>query len=1098
MSLLVLKLRDWLLRLFAALLLCTLTTALAEDAVQSAIGTLNSLKGQIADRSAALSGDSKLDPATRDAALARLKRAQQLIDGALADRSEALRRAEERLATPRLLAEMEVAKEDHVSAADAQTWSAMALLKLEITHSEAENMTADALQKVAEWRQQLAETRSRRPLLGFELASARDALSKAKDEAEQLAVAAQGVLGTGSEQILARAHAEALEAKLALLEEFSSGAGLRERLLSARLDVAQRQASRAETRLRRLREELARRRLAEAVAEASEWRQSTVGQYAAVVAIADSNRELADQYAGQGAVIHRLDQSQRDLASLEQSIAGFATDAKDLRARLDGLGRSPAAGLLIRAARQQLPPTAALAANLQARRVAINEVQLRIVELIAEERQLERDLAASVKRVVAQMTELAAAEREEATKVVGALLAARLSVLRPFLRDLDRFRSSLEEMQAREATLLAEVQQAEDQLRSREPWVRNHHRARASDLPAAFAGVFALAAPSLWTGSVAAITAAVSQPAEKTWLALLAACMGLATLFFLHWWRGRATVVAPRTGARILTAALLTGLACLTVVQAAGGWLGGLAVAPVGLRALASGLLEFSPGIALVAFLSALCAKRGGAGSVNVQLAAKSARGRAFTRYLLAILSTVIASHMLVVADATHPLSSADLGARLLLMAGALLMVVGTYRFMRSGLEAAATDLGPRRMAVARLLWVLVLAIPIVFVVLLVQGFTVGALELVRALLGTVIVLVVAQGVRLLLLLPREEGQEGEGKEIATDWASLRNAHLDVLHVCLTLVLVAALLWVWRQLFDAFGYLQDIPLWTAETAEGLKTVTVANLLWFLGVLASTLFLFWVLPLVFSTASAENITHGMGTRYAVVALLRYGVLIGGLASAFSLLNIGWSKLQWMAAGLSVGLGFGLQDIVANFFSGLILLSERSVRVGDLITVGDKTGVVSRIRVRSTTLRDSDGRDIVIPNKDLVATQVTNWTLANLKRRLQVVVGVAYGSDTAFVEQKLLEAAHLVAGVLTDSPPRAVFEQFGDSALQFRVYVWIDEPDRQMQIKHDLHSRINQVLQEAGIEISYPQRDVHLIASQPLAVTIQKAGDDAARA
>jgi len=1093
MDLLALKLRAWLPRLFAALLLCALTTALAEDAAQSAIDTLNALKGQVADRSAALSGDSKLDQATRDAALARLKRAQQLIDGALADRSEAKRRAEERLATPRLLTEMEVAKGDPMPSADAETWSAMPLIQLEITISEAENGTADALQKAAEWRQQLAETRSRRPLLGFELASARDALSKVRVEAEQLAATAQGVPGTGSEEILARARAEALEAKLALIEELGSGAGLRERLLTARAEVAQLQASRTEARLRRLREEFARRRLAEAVATASEWRQSAVGQSAAVVAIADANRELADQYAGQGAVIHHLDQSQRDLANLEQSIASFETDTKDLRARLDGLGRSPAAGLLIRAARQQLPPTAALAASLQARRAVINEVQLRIVKLIAEERQLERELAASVKRVVAQMTGLSAAEREEATKVVGTLLAARLSVLRPFLRDLDRFRSSLEQMQAREATLLAEVQQAEDQLRSREPWVRNHHRAQAADLPAAFAGVFALASPSLWTGSVAAITAAVSQPGEPAWLALLAACIGVATLLFLHWWRGRATAVAPRTGARLLAAALLTGFACLTVVQTAGWWLGGLAAAPVGLRALASGLLEFSPGVALAAFLSALCAKRGGAGSANIRLVAQSTRGRALARYLLAILITVIASHMLIVADAANPLSSADPGARLLLMTGALLMVVGIYRFMRSGLEEAGADPGPYRMAVARLLWVLVLAIPIVFVVLLVQGFTVGALELVRALFGTVLVLVVAQGVRLLLLPPREEGEEN-----AADWTSLRNAHIDFLHVCLTLVLVAALLWVWRQLFDAFGYLQDIPLWTAETAEGLKTVTVANLLWFLGVLAGTLFLFWVLPLLFSTASAENITHGMGTRYAVVALLRYGVLIGGLASAFSLLNIGWSKLQWMAAGLSVGLGFGLQDIVANFFSGLILLSERSVRVGDLITVGDKTGVVSRIRVRSTTLRDPDGRDIVIPNKDLVATQVTNWTLANLKRRLQVVVGVAYGSDTALVEQKLLEAARSVAGVLADSPPRAVFEQFGDSALQFRVYVWIDDPDRQMQIKHDLHSRINQVLQEAGIEISYPQRDVHLVASQPLAVKIQKASDEAARA
>jgi potassium efflux system protein len=155
------------------------------------------------------------------------------------------------------------------------------------------------------------------------------------------------------------------------------------------------------------------------------------------------------------------------------------------------------------------------------------------------------------------------------------------------------------------------------------------------------------------------------------------------------------------------------------------------------------------------------------------------------------------------------------------------------------------------------------------------------------------------------------------------------------------------------------------------------------------------------------------------------------LVVGLVTAFSLLNIGWSKLQWMAAGLSVGLGFGLQETAANFFSGLTLLSERSIRVGDVVTVGDKTGVVRRIKVRATTVEDFDGREIVIPNKELVTTQVTNWTLTDSKRRLQVVVGVAYGSDTALVVESLLEAARSLDGVMVDPAPQAVFEMFGDA-------------------------------------------------------------------
>ena len=302
-----------------------------------------------------------------------------------------------------------------------------------------------------------------------------------------------------------------------------------------------------------------------------------------------------------------------------------------------------------------------------------------------------------------------------------------------------------------------------------------------------------------------------------------------------------------------------------------------------------------------------------------------------------------------------------------------------------------------------------------------------------------------------------------------------------------TLAVLTCLAWIWRDVFSDLLYLQNVPLWTAETVEGLKTVTVANLLSCLAVLGGTLIAFWALPLILATEATDSTQRSVGTRYAVIALVRYTVLIGGLATAFSLLNIGWSKLQWMAAGLSVGLGFGLQETAANLFSGLTLLSERSIRVGDLVTVGDKTGIVRRIKVRATTVEDFDGREIVIPNKELVSTQVTNWTLTDAKRRLQVVLGVAYGSDTALVVRKLLEASSGVEGILADPPPQAAFEQFGESALQFRLYVWIGVAQA-VRINHDLHMRIDQLFRESGIDIDFPQHDVHLFPAGPLEVRL----------
>jgi potassium efflux system protein len=374
--------------------------------------------------------------------------------------------------------------------------------------------------------------------------------------------------------------------------------------------------------------------------------------------------------------------------------------------------------------------------------------------------------------------------------------------------------------------------------------------------------------------------------------------------------------------------------------------------------------------------------------------------------------------------------------------------------------------------------------------VLLLQGFTVAAYELTRALIGTLMVLVIAGTVRALFLNPRMEDNPR-----TVQWTSLRQGRVDVLQVLVTLVSLAALFYLWREVFVALRYLQDVPLWTTETVEGLQTVTVANLLSSLAVLVGTLIAFWALPLVFGKAATDASQRSVGTRYAVIALVRYSILFVGLAAAFSLLNIGWSKLQWMAAGLSVGLGFGLQETAANFFSGLTLLSERSIRVGDLVTIGDKTGIVRRIKLRATMVEDFDGREVVIPNKELVTTQVTNWTLTDAKRRLQVVVGVSYGSDTSLVVQKLLEAARGVDGLLANPPPQAVFERFGETTLQFRLYAWVDTPQRAMSINHELHMQIERILRESGIAIDPPQRDVHLYPKGPIEVRLATVQDPA---
>lgn len=1072
------------------------STATAADAKPGSV----SLESEVAGRSEAIVADSTIDPATRDAAIARLREAQNLLQAAAADRVETERLQAEREAAPALLAELagrQAAEEglEQPSAAapppaalDPEEWSGLSLAQLEITVAEADNSMRAARQRVAEANRKLGELRRRRPLFGADLAEARDAVTAAADKTVQVSTVDLQTGGTGSELLLARARQQAHEARLDLLQELSSGADVREQLLLVQASAAERDAERSDDRLQAMRTELARRRLADAVAQSSEWRESVVGGYAAVAAIAESNRELAGLYGGASSITRRVDQVQWDLANLEHAIAEFGSDAEVLRARLNGLGRTFAAGILIREGIERLPAAAAHRDSLERRRVVINETQLRVVDLASQLRGLERDLPGEISRVVGGLAGLAAVDRDEAIRVVGDLLEARRRVLQPLLNDLDKLLNGLVELQARERSLMEDVQVLHGYLRSREPWVQNGRRVFITDMPAAFVGLGSFMRPALWSGSGPAAAAYVAErPQRAGWVAAMIV-IAASVLVALRRRRRRTTARGASLGKRarpavVLGAAVLTGLAWLSIIASAGWWLAGIVDAPVALRALGRSLQQVGPGVFMAGFMHALFSGSGGTTSVNPALAAAADRARPIVWYLVAVLGSLVISLVLWSAGTAGLIEHGQLGSRLALLIVAVLMAAGTRRAMR-GRSRTIGDPERSDSYAALVPDAVAASILMLFVFLLVQGFTVAAYDLSRALLGTALVLFVAGTVRVLFL-----GADSAEQSASPDWSSLRERRLDLLHVMVLLAAVGGLYLTWRDVFTGLLYLQNVPLWSAETAEGLKTVTVANLLACLTVLAGTLIAFWALPLIVATEASDATQRNVGTRYAVLALARYTVLIVGLVASFSLLNIGWSKLQWMAAGLSVGLGFGLQETAANLFSGLTLLSERSIRVGDIVTVGDKTGIVRRIKVRATTVEDFDGREIVIPNKELVSTQVTNWTLTDAKRRLQVVVGVAYGSDTALVVQKLLEAAAGIDGLLEEPPPQAAFEQFGDSALQFRLYAWIEAPQQAIRINHELHMRIEQLFRASGTDIDFPQRDVHLFPPGPFEVRLR---------
>lgn len=295
----------------------------------------------------------------------------------------------------------------------------------------------------------------------------------------------------------------------------------------------------------------------------------------------------------------------------------------------------------------------------------------------------------------------------------------------------------------------------------------------------------------------------------------------------------------------------------------------------------------------------------------------------------------------------------------------------------------------------------------------------------------------------------------------------------------------AVAMWVfWQDLFPALSVFDEVKLWPASFEEmngrvvAVDHITLWNLIQSLAIGALTFIAAKNLPGLLDVFILNRSRLERGTRYAVNSVIRYLIFIIGFVWAFSRLGLDWSQLQWVAAALSVGIGFGLQEIIANFISGLIILFERPIRVGDYISIGDKSGTVRRIQIRATTLSDLDKREIFIPNKELITQKVTNWTLSDSITRIIVPVGIAYGSDTEKARDIMIKVLEDNKRVLRQPKSNVYFLGFGESALDFELRIFVRSVDDRFEVSHDIHTDINKALGEAGFEIPFPQMDLKI--------------------
>lgn len=438
-------------------------------------------------------------------------------------------------------------------------------------------------------------------------------------------------------------------------------------------------------------------------------------------------------------------------------------------------------------------------------------------------------------------------------------------------------------------------------------------------------------------------------------------------------------------------------------------------------------------------------------------------------------------------------------------------IVIIAPRFVRTekSLNSSVTD--QRDRTLLKIMRVLLQLVPVILIALVALGYYYTALNLITHIINTYIAWVVWSLVRHTIyrgvtvasrrLAYRRlqekrqqkqqdlnDGSPSDDVVVITEQEEglalneVRSQLLRFADLFIWTALFAIFYYVWSDLVTVVSYLRDITLWqqTSTTEAGVVTETISlfNLIVALIIVVITYILVRNIQGILEVLIFSRVKLSQGTPYTITTLLTYIFVAVGGAWAFSTLGMSWSKLQWLFAALSVGLGFGMQEIFANFVSGIILLFERPIRVGDTVTINGVTGTVAKIRIRAITMIDPDRKEVIVPNKSFVTGQVINWALSNTITRLVVSVGVAYGSDLDLVKRLLLQAAHEQPSVLKDPEPRALFLTFGASTLDHELRVYVGQVSERNDTLDALNRRVNELFAENNIDIAFNQLDIFI--------------------
>jgi len=960
-------------------------------------------------------------------------------------------------------------------------------------------------------------------------------LSETKRELTQSEIEAQSIVSADdpflfrARQLLATAKVQAIRARHQMLEKEQARYNAREQFLPLAGQLINERIAYYENLISSHTESLSGLRRREVAESAREIKQVSIKadkSHPLVRSAASENSSITEEMNLAG-IVEKHEQMLSKLEQVQSESARITRQNESLRSKFNAVGYSDALGLLLRKQRNELPNLRTHREALEIQQEALSEANLKSLEIqdsiaaLADPANIARQLMAGI-----GMNDDGTSESADVRRELTSLLQARKEYLIQGRDAYENYFQTLIELNAAEEELIRTTVSYAGYIDERILWLPSAVRASLKSIVIAGSIIGGILSPTFIKAYVLSFFHQAGAAPVAYFLGFL--LFALIAFSRHHWKKGLSHILEQASKNRLAefrvvvkafwySALFVLPLPLIMILASLP--LSNLYSIPVEQASFAAGLIRGGIMLFLLLYVKVIIRRKGIAEVFFVWPESALIR----LRHALSLLAWVfIPAVILIRAAQVHGSDDymevaryalavclfvvAFVFARLLRPKQSILLDTavskpGTWLHKFRYIIFALVAIGPAGLAVAALLGYIYTAIEIGQRLSITFWLGVGAI-----LLNEIIffwILVKRRRLAIEEARKRREAAKSQQNDASADMpTSVAEPSLDIaaisqqagrlLHVFVLGLFVLGLWGVWAGALPALRYLDTQSLWSVtrqvpestqgQAKETLVPVTLADLLLVLLVISTAVAAIRNIPGLLDITIFQKLSVQPGERYAFNTLIRYVIIIVGLVYVFYKLGLQWKQIQWLAAAVSVGLGFGLQEIFANFVSGLILLFERPVRVGDIVTVGDVTGRVSQIRIRATTIINWDHKEHLIPNKELITGQVLNWTLSDRTVRLLITLNVAHGSDYNRARELLLKIAKESPHVLDDPAPAAAIEKFGISSVEFFLAVHLPNLDNMTDVRHDMLTRIEYEFKEAGIHIPVPQMHV-TIDQQP---------------